>query len=754
MIKQLTFLFMLLLVSRVAKADPIAGEMSRKSEEMTPYVILNPEHNVTDILPPSSKSADNPDIYFTADELIFNEEKETLEAVGDVVISRENLKVFADKIVYNKKNDTIEALGHVKLEEADGTTVFADEVNLTSKLTRAEMTKIVTIMRDGSRLWAEHFHKKENNNKVMRNVIYTPCDCCTADFNKAPLWRIRARKVTHDAQNKNMNYNHAFLDIKDVPVLYTPFLSHPDPTVKRRSGFLAPKIGKTSYLGGTFEAKYFWNINEHSDILFSPIITANKGIVWGGRYRGYTQNAYIEATGTYLHDDNDERAEHRSNLFSTMRYEINDLWVASSHINYASDSLYLKELSLDKDDEAWLTSDVALERFSGQNYTSLEAYYYKLISYNLRENDADTFERMKYDKPLVAPLFESEWLTEPDKFGSYFKNEFGLASVYHAGGVQSHRLSMINAWNLPWTSPFGERYKITGSVKTDAYDIKEYHYQQGKKSYDGTPTRVFPQLGIEWKLPFIKASETSRQIIEPVVVGVLAPNGGNKSSRIPNEDSQDLHLEDTNILDLDRYAGYDRNDNGSRISYGFNWSSYGNVMGRTSAFLAQTYQFNKKTSFTESTDSTGHLSDYVGRIYAAPSSMLDLTYRFRLDRQDYKLTYSELASSIGTNMLNLYVSYIYLQKNDKASELMKTRQELYTGIHAALTRDWSIDIYNRVDLAKNGCSLEHGGNLIYEDECFKFVTTVKKYTSNDPDLDDSYEFNFSFYLKTLGGLGS
>ena len=79
---------------------------------------------------------------------------------------------------------------------------------------------------------------------------------------------------------------------------------------------------------------------------------------------------------------------------------------------------------------------------------------------------------------------------------------------------------------------------------------------------------------------------------------------------------------------------------------------------------------------------------------------------------------------------------------------------MYTSVKASLTRDWSVSVYNRQDLSGSGKSLEHGGNLIYEDECFKFITTVKKYNSNDPSLDNNYEFNFTFYLKTLGGVGA
>ena len=270
-------------------------------------------------------------------------------------------------------------------------------------------------------------------------------------------------------------------------------------------------------------------------------------------------------------------------------------------------------------------------------------------------------------------------------------------------------------------------------------------------------TRVFPQLGAEWKLPFIKANDESRQILEPVVVAVAAPNDSNKVDKIPNEDSQNAYLDDTNVLDLDRYSGYDRNDTGSRISYGLNWSSYGNILGRTQAFVAQSYYFNEEESFSQSMGNKSHLSDYVGRIYANPSDFLDLNYRFRLDKDDMDIRYNELAASIGPQMLKAYVSYIYLNDKDYAESYNKDseRHELYTSVTAQLTRDWSVKVYNRQDLSSGkSYSLEHGGSLIYEDECISLTGNIQRYDSNDPDVENDYEFSISFLLKTIGGVGS
>jgi LPS-assembly protein len=152
---------------------------------------------------------------------------------------------------------------------------------------------------------------------------------------------------------------------------------------------------------------------------------------------------------------------------------------------------------------------------------------------------------------------------------------------------------MINSWNLPYNSPFGDKYNLSASLKSDLYYISQYHYDN-KTDYTGTTARVFPQLGLEWRYPFIKNTETSSQILEPIIVAAVAPSDSNKEEKIPNEDSEYVNVTDVNIFDLDRYSGYDRNDTGSRISYGLNWSFYNKNWGRSALLLAQTYEFDKK----------------------------------------------------------------------------------------------------------------------------------------------------------------
>lgn len=735
----------ILLYSTSVSADSIVTPDTQKTFDDITRISkprIAPERNITDIMAPETEpDKDNPEIYFSADEIEHSQELSLVTAIGNVEIIRNNYTVKADKIIYNQRDDTVTAVGNVVILEKTGNVVFTDYAELTEHMTKGEMQNIKMIMADKTRIAARTFKRGNNDKKVMTYAVYSPCDACK-DSN--PLWQIKARKVEHDAENKNVNYQNATVEVKGIPVFYTPFLSHPDPTVKRRSGFLFPRIMSNQYLGAAIQGQYFWSINDQQDILFNPILSSDKGIVYGAAYNQYFSRGDISATGSYLHDSDSK--ENRGNIFAKARYEVNDYWVANADINYASDNAYLKDLSLPKSDDTWLTTRAGLQGYDNRNYSALEAYYYKILSYDLRYANS----------PTVMPLFNYENYSDTNRYGAYNKHTISMASVYHEEGNSSQRATMINSWNLPYTSPYGEKYKLTASLKSDLYYIDEYTYNDNgfNHMYDGSVARIFPQVGLEWRLPFVRTAEESRQIVEPIIVAAFAPNQSNKAEKIPNEDSQDIELNDTNILNLDRYSGYDRNDTGSRVSYGFNWSSYGNILGRTSALLAQSYEFSQNESFAEADGQNGSFTDYVGRVYASPNEYFDMNYRFKLDKDDLSITYSELSSSFGPKILRMYIGYIFFPANDTSSIKDAEREELFTSLRTELTKNWSATVYNRQNLAQNGGSLEKGAFISYEDECTKIIFNIQKDNSNDPNYKGDFKFGATFYLKTLGGVGT
>ncbi len=756
-------LSVLMLAGLPALAVTEAGEIMRQ-EKKTPGATLYVTNNITNIGTVASDDASSDEgddaIDFSADEMINDDEAQIITARGNVEVLYNGMRMTTDKIVYDQNADTLTAIGNVKMYTADGAVIDSDLVSLSDNMSVGAMNNVKVLMKDKSHVTAEYFVKKNNHTKVMRNATYTACDICEG---KSPLWHISAKKVQHQEDDKNVYYNHALVYFKYLPFFYTPFMTHPDPTVKRRTGLLAPTIGSSNYLDAYFQPRFFWAVDDHTNILFSPIYSTEKDMVWAGSFSHYFYNSYINVSGSYLEDKPDKnsntskrRPKHRGNVFADGLTDINDNWRLLYNLKYVSDYVYLKDMDLPYQDDAWLVSDVKFERFSGRDYASIEAYYYKILSYNLHQRNVRQFDALNKRKPIVAPLIEAEFYSDPLQWGSYLKNDFSTASVYHQNGSQTQRVTSINAWELPLTTAFGDKYRFVTSLKSDVYYINRYQYSN-PQSYTGTTARFFPQAGVEWHLPFVRATSTSRQIVEPVVVGVVSPDGGNKVEKIPNEDSEDVYLDDTNVLDLDRYAGYDRNDTGSRVSYGLRWSSYGNFFGRTSAFVAQSFERNRHASFIQGLDNQDatHFSDLVGRINAAPNKYLDFNYRFRLDKNNLNAKYSELGANVGPALLKLNVSYIFLQGNTHYIDRYSERKELYTSLSSEITESWKVSIYNLEDLTKRRRGrLEHGGTVTYDDECFTWNLIFKKYNTSNPNLDNDYEFGMTFYLKTVGGFGS
>lgn len=733
-------------VSKSLFDDVIYEDNSELYADMEPKVDMTSFANVSSSSKKSNKiEKETNEVYFSADEMESNSSDNTITAVGNVNIVRDDVSIQADKIVYNREKDIVEAIGNVVLLSPDGSVVYADRVNLKDKMNDVSMDNIKVVMQDQSVIAARSVIKYSDDNKKMKNVVYSPCDLCV---DSDPLWQIKAQTVRHNAEKKDIEYSNAFLEIKGIPVMYAPYFSHPDPTVKRRSGFLMPGFSNSNYLGANFNVEYFWNISDHENVVFSPSYSSKVGPVMAADYEKYLYDGRIKFNGSYLNDSDRSRVENddRGHIFSKMRYDINDMWVANFDLNYVSDRSYFRDMSMSKKDDAWLNSNVSFQRFDNRNYTNIEAYNYKQISYALK----------KEDKPYIVPLIQHEQVGETNEYGFYNKNEYSLASIYRRENDSSYRMSMINSFVLPDTTTYGAKQKLTASVKTDLYYIDNYQ-NRNNENYDGGVARIHPQLSYEWRLPFVRATDRSRQVIEPIVVGVLSPNGGNKLDKISNNDSRGSRLDDTNILEVNRYAGYDVNDTGTRVSYGLNWSYYNDVIGRSSMLIAQSYKTRRGDYFTNNGTDESYLSDYFGHMYVNPHKYLDLNYRFTLDRRNFELEYSELSTTFGPKILNAYVAYIYLKDNNMdivSQSNQGERKEIYISLNSALTRDWSVSVYNRKDLTKGGNTLEVGGALIYEDDCFMTKTSISKDNSNDPDYKGNFEFKVDFFFKTLGGVGS
>jgi LPS-assembly protein len=263
-----------------------------------------------------------------------------------------------------------------------------------------------------------------------------------------------------------------------------------------------------------------------------------------------------------------------------------------------------------------------------------------------------------------------------------------------------------------------------------------------------TTARGIPMASLDWRYPFTRLGEHSSQTISPIVVTTISPYGGN-SGKIPNEDSLDFELDDSNIFKANPGTGYDQVLTGPRIAYGGEYTIV-NRGGESADFLlAQSYQLHPEAVFPQGSGLDHHASDIVGRSRLSPSGNFSVQYSFRADEDKLTLRRSEITTSVGPKPLNLTNSYVFYDRLNPSS-LYDAREELDTTLTAQLSHYWSTQFYTAQSLGSKAAPLQTSLKVIYEDECFSIITEGGSLHTTVNNFVAGHYLTLSINFKTLG----
>jgi LPS-assembly protein len=288
-----------------------------------------------------------------ADELVHDETLGTITARGNVELSQDERILLADSVTYNQREDTVIASGNISLLEPTGEVIFSNYVELDNALKTGFIDNLRLRLTDGSRLAANRGTRPADQRKILSRAVFTPCESCEEDPSRPPLWQIKARKIVHDEVAKDIIYNDATLEMFGVPVLYTPYLAHPDPTVDRRSGLLAPLIGTSNELGFIYGQPYYHVIDESKDLELMPIIYSEDGGILKARYRQLFDNGIIDLKGTAgildQRNNNVETGEQEleGSLDLEGKFDFDRTWRGGFDLEQSSSRTYLQRYRLD-----------------------------------------------------------------------------------------------------------------------------------------------------------------------------------------------------------------------------------------------------------------------------------------------------------------------------------------------------------------------------------------------------------------------
>ncbi len=693
----------------------------------------------------STPKASNEPVLIKADQLTHHQDLGTTVAVGNVEITQADRILLADAVTYSEREDKVTATGNVSLTQATGEVLFADYLELTGGMRDGYIENLRALLADNSRLAANAARRVDGNRKEMTRAVYSPCDLCKTDPTRAPLWQIKAVKIVHDEVARDIEYEDATLEMWGVPVAYFPTLSHADPSVRQRSGILAPKLGQSGDVGTIVGVPYYWAISPTQDFTIEPIAYSSDGGLVATEYRRRFAKGSLNVAGSlgYLERrDGEIRTGERNaqgHVDATTRFDLTDLWRAGADLKRSTDRLYLKRYKLS--DPEVLTSRAFAEGFDGRDYAVINAYSFQ----GLRATD------IRNQSPLLAPYALYSFVGEPGRYGGRFSIDASAMSLTRDVGADSNRLAMTSGWTLPYTTPSGEIYTLSTLIYTDGYWATDVNdpARPGRSFEDGFVGRAMPQMKLEWRYPWVRRDGPLRTIIEPIADVVASPIGGN-SIRIPNEDSQAFELDETNLFSANRFAGFDRVSSGQRVDYGIKLGLYSDLGRSATLLLGQSYAFQRDSSYVPGTGVNETWSDYVGRVTLSPGPYLDLVYRFRVAEDNLAFRRHEIGISTGPDWLRLDSYYLQVAQRPDFPQIGR-RRELATIVTARLTADWSAQARLVRDLgASDSKNRTAGVTFNYGDECFQLAFDLSRRFTTDGSLKPDTTAFVRLVFKNLG----
>ena len=675
-------------------------------------------------------------LLMTSDEVQFDDELGIATARGNVEISQNDRILLADMVTYNKRDNVVTASGNIVLLEPTGEVLFAEFAELTDDLREGFLRGFSMLLADDSRLAAVSAQRRGGVETRLNQAIYSACRDCLG-FDGEPLWNIKAARVTHNQDRREVVYRDATLELLGLPIAYTPYLSHTDPTVKRKSGILAPTFGGSNSLGSSISLPYFWAISRDKDFTFDPVVSASNHPLLNGEYRQSFGNGTVRARASAIYDTTDSAHQRgRGHIDAEARFAIDEDWRWGSDVKLASDDTYLSRFGFPGRDT--LTSRAYIERFGSRSFASAQGIYFQ----GLRDQD------VQEEIPIVLPKIDFNFVSEPSKNGIFTTLDANFQSVGRDQGTSSQRISVSSGIHLPHTTDSGMILSLNGLVQTDVYNVADVAVPTGDTE-SGLTGRVFPQLIADWRYPWVRRGQSSGMLIEPIAALVLAPNGGNPD-RIPNEDSLDVELDETNLFAANRFPGKDRVEGGSRLVYGLRGGLYGDSGGSSTFMVGQSYQFRKNNSFASGSGLNEHQSDIVGRLTISPNKFLDLLYKTRVDSGNLRAKRTEVSASFGPRLLRGNVNYIFF---DQTAEFPK-REEVRAGVSSDITDEWSARLDTRRDITDNGGTLSWGASVRYNCDCLDFSVNYRRTFTQDRDVPPDESIFVRIVFRTLGEIGT
>jgi len=762
-----------------------------------------PAREGSGLMSPQSRTNKEP-MLVRADELHYDQSNDRVAAVGNVQIYYNGSTLEGDRVIYDQKTKRLHAEGNVRLAEPDGKITYGEIIDLSDDFRDGFVDSLRLDMPQQTRMAASRADRSSGNITVFQNGVYTACEPCADDPSKPPKWQIKATRIIHDQAEKKMYFENARLEFFGWPVAWFPYGALPDPTARHVSGFLVPTFHSSPTYGFSATIPYYWAIDPSYDLTLSPMITSSQGPLMQAEWRQrLVSGAYsIRATGIFQLDrqafvnrgDVPGDRDFRGSIESSGQFRLSDRWVYGWDGTLITDKSFFQDYGLYRGMQSstllrstpdYVLSQGYLAGRGDRSYFDMRAMYF----YGFSSDDDQ--KRI----PVVHPLIDHSYTLDQPIFGgeASLRNNFislsraaaafdpvtqlaanaslcsfGIADpaikipancLLRAIPGNYTRFSSEAGWRRTIIDPWGQMYTPFVSVRGDFASVNvspDAGVSNYVKTGESEVARFMPTAGVEYRYPFINVQSWGTQTLEPIAQLIVRPNE-TQIGAFPNEDSQNLNFDASNLFSVNKYSGWDRVEGGGRFNAGLQYTAQFNRGGFVNVLFGQSYHLFGVNSFAAGGPTNTGIgsgldtdrSDYVARLTFQPNATLAFSSRFRMNESDFTLNRSEFETTTNFERWSTTVMYGNYAPQP-ALGLLDRREGIVVNGKVKITPSWIALGGIRYDLKAEQVAGTNFG-LGYIDDCLILAVNYLTEYAYNSNAKSTSTIMFQLSLRTIGG---
>tara|TARA_B100000963_G_C22627199_1_gene672955 strand:- start:617 stop:2992 length:2376 start_codon:yes stop_codon:yes gene_type:complete len=695
-----------------------------------------------------------------SDELIYSQNNKTFVFSSNVKISLENnFLLNTDIAIYNKLKDAININKFSKFEDNFGNSISSEKLEflIDKRLLKIKSVKMIDEMKnkyyfenalvdfnsneligDGVKIdfVKDSFGNNKNDPRLRGNYIYGDNNVsiikkgvfttCKKDGNKCPPWQFKAQEVKHDKVKKTIYYKNAWLEIYDKPVVYFPRFFHPDPTVKRQSGFLIPKFESSSSLGDSLSIPYFQVISDSKDLTFTPKIFNESEGLFQNEYRQENLNSSHITDVSFKTGKSTSKSHFFSNTIANLDFSYFENSELELNIETTSNDNYLKSHKIKTaitNNNSLLNSFLSIKG-NKENF-NMEA---KVEAYEdlTKEKTSDKYQ-------YLLPSFE---------LSKNFNNNLTLVSngynkLYETNIFEKVLINDLKYSSSPKISPNGLVKKLNILIKNVT--------TEGEKSNEYTNnfrSQNFGSIFYDLSFPMKKESNNFDSFLSAKASLMYSPN---KNKNIKELDRK---INIRNIFSQNRLGLSNSVEGGQSLTLGgeyqINDKQNNSIL---TAGIASVLRDKNENKLPTNSTLNNRNSDIIGSLNFKPNNFLNIEYDFSLDNDFSSTNYNLIKADFKIN--KFVTTFEFLQEDDEIGSENHYSNEMKFLLNKSSSLKYRTRRNKKTDLTEYY-------NLIYEykNDCLTAAIQYNKDYYSDKDLKPNEEIFFSISIVPFSSINS